>query len=788
MASRSLGTLYVDFMARTAGFETDMGRAARIAKKRSKEIDKSIADTTASVNRTAKAIGVGVAAAVGVAAVAIKKAVDEMDQIGKAAQKIGVTTEALSALQYAAKLADVSTQALQSSLTRLARTQADAAQGGKKQLETFRLLGVEFKNADGTLRNADAVFVDVAQRFAEMEDGAGKTALAVQLFGKSGANLVPLLNEGEAGLRAATDEARAFGIIVSGDAAKAADEFGDNLDRLGSAINGVALKAASELADELADLSSKVVGMAKDPAFTQGLADGIRGIGEASIIAAKGVSGLFAAMRDLGESAAAAFNGPAVGDVPRILEELDKAQDDLNFQISRGILRDREATEAARLRVERLTELLRLSREFASVPAPATPPAPSAPTTPGKSPAPVFVDTAAADRAAAEAAREARRQAKEFAEEQNKYTQIVRDLKLQALGDEARAVAALQNQYGDLNKAVELGVISQQEAAEVAAGLAQKWKDTSTQEIRLSLLSDEERAVVELQAEYIKLQNLIQSGAMTQEEGASAAAQMADRWAREQQRARTDEYSSLSSGLLEQGEYGLAPFEQSLRAQEDAINESYSRRTEAILASTLLTEEQQTDLMIRSAEARNAALEDLDTQRSQNQLALWGQAFGNLATLMQSENSKLFNIGKAAAIAEAVVNIAQGITEALSMGPIIGPILAATVAAAGGVQIATIAAQQPRAHDVGGQIGAGTLGLVGERGPELVAGPATVTSRVNTASLLNGMANEDRAPKLRQVIVFGDDQVADALGSDASEQKLITWATRNRTKLRSILA
>lgn len=81
-------------------------------------------------------------------------------------------------------------------------------------------------------------------------------------------------------------------------------------------------------------------------------------------------------------------------------------------------------------------------------------------------------------------------------------------------------------------------------------------------------------------------------------------------------------------------------------------------------------------------------------QRQQN-LQSAGQAFGNLATLTKTKSRELFIIGKIAAIGQAIVNTALGFTKALAQGGIFGPILGATVLAAGAVQLSIIAAQQP---------------------------------------------------------------------------------------------
>nr|MBP9035546.1 hypothetical protein [Pseudomonadales bacterium] len=104
--------------ALTGRFETDIKRA-------SKESERAFRRMKSEANAAAKVIGASLATAAAGAAYAIKGAIDEMDQISKTAQKIGTTTEALSALQYAAKLSDVSVGQLQAGMTRLVRAQAE---------------------------------------------------------------------------------------------------------------------------------------------------------------------------------------------------------------------------------------------------------------------------------------------------------------------------------------------------------------------------------------------------------------------------------------------------------------------------------------------------------------------------------------------------------------------------------------------------------------------------------------------------------------------------------------
>lgn len=204
------------------------------------ELDKSLQGSQSSIAAWAKGVGLGLAAvAVAVAGVAtafgmsVKAQIDVADQLNKTSQKAGLTTQELSRLSYAADLSDVSSETLGKSMTKLSKTLVGAANdGASPAAQAFQQMGVAVRNQDGTLRSSSAVLADVAEKFAGYKDGAAKTALATELFGKAGAQLIPLLNQGRDGLQQAGDEAERFGLVLDKKTTMAAEAFNDNLRRL----------------------------------------------------------------------------------------------------------------------------------------------------------------------------------------------------------------------------------------------------------------------------------------------------------------------------------------------------------------------------------------------------------------------------------------------------------------------------------------------------------------------------------------------------------------------------
>jgi len=209
-------------------------------------------------------VKVGIASAVALVGAemiaATKQAADYADEMYKASQKIGVTTESLSALRYAADLADVEFGQLQGGLVKLSKAINDAASGKKEMAQVFKDLNVQIVDSKGKVRDTSDVLSDLSDRFQKANDNATKTATAVKLFGKSGAEMIPLLNGGAQSIRDATKEAEKFGLIVSTEAGKASEQFNDNMTRMAKATKGFQIELGNKL---LPALSSTVEWMVK---------------------------------------------------------------------------------------------------------------------------------------------------------------------------------------------------------------------------------------------------------------------------------------------------------------------------------------------------------------------------------------------------------------------------------------------------------------------------------------------------------------------------------------------
>lgn len=252
MSQAIIGNLRVDLGLNTAQFDAGAKKAQ---------------SSLAGLSNSIKGFAAGIAGALTLGGVAtvLQTSINRMDELGKAAQKIGIPVEELSKLEYAARLADVPLANLETTMGRFARSLAEIETGGTNDAgAALQRLGINATNAQGQLRPTLDIMLDLADEFRDMPDGAQKSALAVQLFGKSGADMVPFLNQGRDAIKDATDEARAFGLEVSQNAARSAENFNDNLTRLKGAGEGLSQQLATQLVPALADVSEGLLSYLKD--------------------------------------------------------------------------------------------------------------------------------------------------------------------------------------------------------------------------------------------------------------------------------------------------------------------------------------------------------------------------------------------------------------------------------------------------------------------------------------------------------------------------------------------
>jgi hypothetical protein len=200
------------------------------------------------------AIGTAVAAPL----IASAKVFAEMgDQMAKMSQRTGISVEALSELAYAAQVSGTDIETLETAIKRMQKVIIAAAEGSDGATQALADLGLTVEDLRGL--SPDQQFKLIAERLSQIQSPAMKAALALKLFGKSGTQLLPLLTNGAAGIEALQEEARALGLTMSTEDAKAAAAFHESLETLWKVIKQGVFVIGSALAPLLRQVTEWVI-------------------------------------------------------------------------------------------------------------------------------------------------------------------------------------------------------------------------------------------------------------------------------------------------------------------------------------------------------------------------------------------------------------------------------------------------------------------------------------------------------------------------------------------------
>ena len=224
-----------------ARLQQDMDRVRR-------EVSNTMSHVQRATDLAGKALkGLGSYLAVDAILSFSKAVIDSIDVVSDLSQRTGVAIEEIAGLQLWFQIGGAEAGDFESSMIKLSKQIIE----GEK---AFKSIGVATRNADGSLRSNVQVLLDSGDAFAKMENSTAKTAKALELFGKSGAVLLPILNSGSEGLRQMNEMADKLGLTFDQKTVDAVGNFNDTLDFLGLASQGVARQVAKELLPTLNSL------------------------------------------------------------------------------------------------------------------------------------------------------------------------------------------------------------------------------------------------------------------------------------------------------------------------------------------------------------------------------------------------------------------------------------------------------------------------------------------------------------------------------------------------------
>lgn len=245
-----------------------MGNEVEDSGKQAKEATSKFSGFTEAVKKVATATAAAVAA-IGTAAVAAGKALYDMasdtasagDQIDKESQKMQISANLYQQLSYACERSGSSVSDLTKGVKNITTELGKTAEGAKGAGASFEAIGVSLKNTDGSIKSTEQVLLESIDALAGMEDETQRNAAAQDIFGKSAAELLPLLNSGADGIKQLMDETEEYGMIMSDEAVAASAAFEDSLSRLQwtfsgvkNSITGEMLPSITMIMDGLSDL------------------------------------------------------------------------------------------------------------------------------------------------------------------------------------------------------------------------------------------------------------------------------------------------------------------------------------------------------------------------------------------------------------------------------------------------------------------------------------------------------------------------------------------------------
>lgn len=282
----SLYTLTVDLLARTGSFERDMGKSARIAERDAKRIQ-------AAAIRIGTAIATAATGAAAGVTYMVQRNIAAMDQTAKMADQIGIATDHLVAMRYAAvQMAGVSEGQFDMAMRRMTRRIAEAAEGGGPAAAAIDRMGLSAKEL--ARLEPDEQFRRIADAIRATSDQGTRLRNVMALMDSEGMPLVTMLSRGADAIRNMEKEARALGLTFNDETARAAQAFGSSMTRARAAAEGFATQIAAELLPRLNEVTESLVNVHNSGSAAASTASVI---GRTFDIAAGNAQGLAAGIR-----------------------------------------------------------------------------------------------------------------------------------------------------------------------------------------------------------------------------------------------------------------------------------------------------------------------------------------------------------------------------------------------------------------------------------------------------------------------------------------------------------
>ncbi len=355
MSGETLSELVVKIIADSKELQKALADAEKDVNQTGKSIDKETKDWKKSFTDVGKTMAIAGAAITTTMGLMIKSFASTGSELHDMSLKTGISAKSLAGLKYATEQNGASLGNIQIAVRTLANTMNDASDGMETANRSFKKLNLSVNELKGL--KPEEQFLKIASAIADVEDPMQRSALAVDMFGRSGTELLPMLSEGADGLKKMMEE----GVKLSGwtdEGANSADALGDSLDKLKASMSGVfntigsaLAPAITNLVNEVSDIIVKVRDWAKEhpdltrilATFTTGLGVTLTTLGGLLLIIPRlvtGFTGLSKALKAVGISAKAAWSALLL--IPIAIEAIIAVYGKLSSQWDEKVLNPQE--------------------------------------------------------------------------------------------------------------------------------------------------------------------------------------------------------------------------------------------------------------------------------------------------------------------------------------------------------------------------------------------------------------------------------------------------------------
>lgn len=220
----------------------------------------------------------------------VHAAIDVGDQLDDMSTRTGIAVSELGKYTVAAELGGTTMDSVAKSINKLNKNLIDADDGTGTAAAAFRALNINIRDSSGQLKGADDIITEVADRFHKFPDGPTKAALAMAIFGKSGTDMIPMLNDG-------SEAIKKYGLVIDKDFTTAAHGFNDRLTLMGVGVKQLGIDMAKIMLPALNDAIDQIKGVTNTKSlwdgFAKGASDAIRAVSGSIVVLIEQLKNLY---------------------------------------------------------------------------------------------------------------------------------------------------------------------------------------------------------------------------------------------------------------------------------------------------------------------------------------------------------------------------------------------------------------------------------------------------------------------------------------------------------------